>query len=516
MINNTQKYDKLYLKYKKKYLSLKYTKLYGGNPGAAEQSQKINVPIILSIGPIGSGKSTTSTILESFNKEKFRHIDADILDLGSDIVYSLGIERNDYTNYKIVESINDGKIPIVSLGGGQIVNQRGEVTLIKYLDEIYNKKILMIPIIILPVMDNGFKILECDELSVFIDEFNSNRGHYYDLIGKTYHDEERFRRTYEQRKETTPFDRFFKRNTENFGILSNIIKSLQGSLIKIILTPITDSEDYSTKIEETKRILAENISHHIDFEFRNEPKMTDVPNFTQKRLLVDYTLDDTINFHHVTLKFDTKRKILIDKFHDQLIGNQNIQAILMVCPEKEAIDYLIEIREQINLIIDGKYDSLIEQSGFKMSEINKLKPLSDNIDMILENVSLLESLDDKLFKPLLQLRVKLDNESELFMNLNKFKLPCNFKNVKKIKFIIFSEEFNFDKELYKKVHITVDPGVHTPDKMGIAAGIVYNKGPIIVLDEFDKKTRKLTGNKIEYLYGKGNNITCNFHKIFYI
>ena len=73
--------------------------------------------VVLCIGPIGSGKTTIMKKLCKSN-DKLVPVDGDKLDLGSDIVAKLGKERNDYTRWKIIETLMKGYVPVVSTGGG--------------------------------------------------------------------------------------------------------------------------------------------------------------------------------------------------------------------------------------------------------------------------------------------------------------------------------------------------------------------------------------------------------------
>jgi shikimate kinase len=73
--------------------------------------------VVLCIGPIGSGKTTLMKKMCQLN-DKLVPIDGDELDLGSDVVSKLGKERNDYTRWKIIQTLMKGNVPVVSTGGG--------------------------------------------------------------------------------------------------------------------------------------------------------------------------------------------------------------------------------------------------------------------------------------------------------------------------------------------------------------------------------------------------------------
>lgn len=76
----------------------------------------VNGTVIICIGPIGSGKTTMAGILA--NDTKFVHIDGDTLDVGAETTSRLSNERNDYTRWKIIQALMQGKIPVISTGGG--------------------------------------------------------------------------------------------------------------------------------------------------------------------------------------------------------------------------------------------------------------------------------------------------------------------------------------------------------------------------------------------------------------
>ena len=98
------------------------------------------VHVIVIIGPIGYGKSLRGRQLEEYKSSgnKFVHIDGDILNLESmDEVLRLGQERNGLTKYLICQAIMDGKIPVLSCGGGVIMN-RSKIGLFNELQKVFS------------------------------------------------------------------------------------------------------------------------------------------------------------------------------------------------------------------------------------------------------------------------------------------------------------------------------------------------------------------------------------------
>lgn len=89
--------------------------------------------LIVFVGPIGCGKSTMSKTLNIPNSVV---IDGDDLDLGTDIVLKLGKERNDYTRWKIIETLMKGKIPIISTGGGVLFSNAGKLAICDIISKV--------------------------------------------------------------------------------------------------------------------------------------------------------------------------------------------------------------------------------------------------------------------------------------------------------------------------------------------------------------------------------------------
>jgi hypothetical protein len=75
--------------------------------------------VVLVLGPIGSGKSSFANKLQK-SIPKSVAIDGDVLDLTMPDVMTLRGERNDYTMWMIIKTLMDGKIPILSTGGGAL------------------------------------------------------------------------------------------------------------------------------------------------------------------------------------------------------------------------------------------------------------------------------------------------------------------------------------------------------------------------------------------------------------
>ena len=82
--------------------------------------QAENVVVVV-VGPIGAGKTTVGDLLAEHIGGV--HIDGDQLGMTQTEVMSLGSERNDFTVWKVIEASMQGKIPVISTGGGALFSQ---------------------------------------------------------------------------------------------------------------------------------------------------------------------------------------------------------------------------------------------------------------------------------------------------------------------------------------------------------------------------------------------------------
>ena len=89
-----------------------------------ELSRKVDATVIVILGPIGSGKSRIGNLLVGVHggDQNYIHIDGDDLGLGSKATLGLGMERNVYTQWKIISALYQGKIPVISTGGGALTS----------------------------------------------------------------------------------------------------------------------------------------------------------------------------------------------------------------------------------------------------------------------------------------------------------------------------------------------------------------------------------------------------------
>jgi hypothetical protein len=482
-----------------------------------EDKKKNIIPFIISLGPIGAGKSTISTMIESCDPSKFKHIDGDVLDLPSGMVYKLGGERNDYTIYKLVEQIHKNIIPILSVGGGQLMSRDGKFSLIEYLENIFLSRVTFQPIIVLPIMAaETLKVLEGEELNDFIDNIEKNEP-----LKQIYNNEGRFKAMYTQRytDERKPdYKQLFERNKSNYNIVTNIISSIGKDILKkIILVPLFSPEyhDISHKLKETlcaevnKLVLVNTIQ----------------PLFKQKRMLVSYILNSNTIYHHITLKFKNSSNILIEQKDDfeYLKDIKTVNGRYHICPSKKVIDNLVIIHQLLNDIITtdlkNEMDSL--QPTIKKDEmIISLTKLYEIINSLLTNYNnfgnekIIENINREIGTTIKKIQgifngKKIENTLSKRINDISDKLMFDFKkNDWCISLILFPGVFRDD--LTNKAHITVNPGIHKPAKMKIASQIIY--------DYHIKEGDKLIKLELsEYYFDfNANEVVVNFSGIFYI
>ena len=472
------------------------------------------IPFIISLGPIGSGKSTISTVLEGCDPSKFKHIDGDILDLPSGMVYKLGSERNDYTIYKLVEQIHKNIIPILSVGGGQLISRDRRFTLIDYLNSIFLSRVTFQPIIVLPIMpQDTFKILEGDELIDFIDNIENNVP-----LKQLYNDEERFKTMFNQRytaEKKPDYKQLFERNKSNYEIVINIISSIDKNVInKIILVPLFSPEyhDSSPKLKETlctevnKLVLINTIQ----------------PLFKQKRILVSYVLNSNIIYHHITLEYKKSSSILIEEngTFEYLKDIKTVNGHYHICPSKKFIDNLTIIHILINDILttDLKNDMDSLEQSIKDKMILSLTKLYEIINSLLtnynnfENKEITENINNQIgttIKKIQGIFYKSGNTLSKRINDINDKLTFDFKkNNWYISFILFPGVFRDD--LANKAHITVNPGIHKPDKMKTASQIIYDYST-----KGGDKLIKLDNDEY-YFDFNATKVEVNFSGLFYI
>lgn len=293
--------------------------------------------IIFIFGGIGSGKSSIAEHIKNINPIKYKHIDGDILDLPQDrTALLLKEERTGYTLWKIIQTILEGKVPIVTMGGGVLLNIATDFK--TYIDSITENKNTINATVIIPSLVQEITKYEFNE-SLDIDKI------FTDNIYKIYHDNDALLKTIKQREwDVRLLDKLSKLNEHNYNTVINLLKSKLRSITRnIILFPHINEQNYGTIGEK-----ALDISREIDSV--KQPINFDKINFyfKQKRLLTYYKLDKQEPlYHHITIKFDDK--ILVNNI--ELKEFQNYKIKYLYDPiSAELCTYNLDSKQNIKFI----------------------------------------------------------------------------------------------------------------------------------------------------------------------
>lgn len=137
--------------------------------------------VYVCVGPVGYGKSISTSKLASLCKDfPVDLIDGDMLAGSSSWTYALGEERNPMTLGAIWKSLMAGRIPLLSVGGGQICEFRREsveCNLKKYALEVFGCHINFVAAVMIDVSETGRTHVENitslksdDKLRTLVDE----------------------------------------------------------------------------------------------------------------------------------------------------------------------------------------------------------------------------------------------------------------------------------------------------------------------------------------------------------
>ena len=140
--------------------------------------------VVICLGPIGSGKTSVAVELCKTNP-MLVSIDGDILDLDSETVSKLGAERNDYTRWKIIEALMQGKIPVVSTGGG-VLFSTGKVQQFVLRNQIYRTLGLIVKIVVC-IACKFNKIATCNQPAACVQGDITSLNKSFD-VGPIYND----------------------------------------------------------------------------------------------------------------------------------------------------------------------------------------------------------------------------------------------------------------------------------------------------------------------------------------
>lgn len=207
--------------------------------------------VIILLGSIGSGKSSFGNFIENLNKDKFKHIDGDILDLTEEEVLKLGKDRNNRTMELIKIALFDNKIPIISTGGGALLGARAKFILTRYLTDQFksekNIKNIELKFTVL-ISANTDNIDFINKELYFYNDDETYKNNVTEKIQHSYNNFENFNSAIESRKarglehwlKIKNSRGIFDISRKNFGIAMSIIEELEQNckLNELLLFPI--------------------------------------------------------------------------------------------------------------------------------------------------------------------------------------------------------------------------------------------------------------------------------------
>ena len=497
-------------------------------------SNKI-INIILILGPIAAGKSTTCNLIENINKELFKHIDGDLLDLDCiDTVLQLSEERNNYTKYKVIEQIINNKIPILSTGGGVLFNNKKEFDFISNLDNIFNKINSNINIkltIFIPNNDNNFEFINNtidiikfkEECSKFMISYSSLGDYnYYNkikFIHDMYFDRKQFNICTKYRNYNKILsNKIFKRSTQNFDIMLQIFILLnKNNISNIGFYPINKilNNKNSNLINKSSIIQIQLEKFIKSFNLNLKLNLKTITIFREKRFLVSFMYNNNHKFHHITLDYSDIRKIKLPINNNSINELQNTKqkGYLYTCYDTEDIKKInnILIKAEDLYKNDNKDNELLELIEYLKALLNDYTKIyiiptqKESPEKRNKTIKSNEEINYNKFRKIIGTKITKHNQSLV--------LPIKYNT---ISLIIFPRDITskFNQKLQNKLHITVDNRNHKPSLIGDVATIIYNSinnVPINNIELIDNH-----GKVISYNFNKSIDIDVNFYTIFYI
>jgi len=120
-----------------------------------------NGTILIICGPIGSGKTSMMNLFQTADSKKYQVIDGDLLDMPNmQTVLMMGRERADYSRWLVIKALMEGKVPVISAGGGIFFGQ-GKSQNFELVDQIYKTLGIIVKVIfLLPTADAQVKPLD--------------------------------------------------------------------------------------------------------------------------------------------------------------------------------------------------------------------------------------------------------------------------------------------------------------------------------------------------------------------
>lgn len=143
--------------------------------GADLKEHIIPYTLILTLGPIGSGKTTASKVLARLLG--LDEIDGDILGLNEETVLALGAERNFLTLSRIACSLAEGRTPIVSTNGGALLGAGMKFVGIETVENMIGSPVNVITVVPGPGKSWGQQIS-----TEFLDQIYGNKQRVVDTV----------------------------------------------------------------------------------------------------------------------------------------------------------------------------------------------------------------------------------------------------------------------------------------------------------------------------------------------
>jgi hypothetical protein len=485
--------------------------------------------LIVSMGPIGGGKSTFSELLRQCHSGLV-HIDGDVLDLTRTDVPLLGEERNPYTRYSVIRPLLQGQIPIISQGGGVFLSfgKDSRVVFFEELSAAFQGRINFRVTVTLPYLSTGtedepVRFLTGEALDRFVGDVASFRrggstsmSSHLKELQEMYRDKEALRTSLNQRGwDIGLLNELIKRNLGNFNIALQVIENLStlGMLEQIVCYPKVTPENRDAVL----RLLKDTSWCGRLSGLRNEIEPSIPPKFMQKRILCSYTIDGTKQFHHITCRFDPQRQ-LVPSRRDLDVDSLESPGVYYMVPNRAVLHYFDRLRRLVDRDgSDSAFDELKEMlTGSNFQNINAIRNRRADYERVL--TVLKKYCAGKLNKD------RDESYRELNDHLNS---AINGEIVKReswyYSFIRFDRQFPFcGEERHETAHITVNTGnVHAPvsTRLFVEALNQIEDGQAVHRVLVPKKSSKET---VDYTLIDGGStiqgqpLTVTLHQVFYV
>jgi shikimate kinase len=234
----------------------------------------------------------------------FMHIDGDVLGLGAELTMSLKAERNAFSLWKIVETLMQGNIPVISTGGGILFNK----TKCLLRETIYKTLSINVNLILFVASDSVDQVRVTNNMESA--KFLSTTYNDYDqvkntIIQRVTQNLWKIPNNYKTKKDTTGIDGFttliFGKSKENQKFSEMLIEEADSSYA----FPIITEKEYE------KRILSiENSLLNINIHAPEACSKKKQGKFSQIRILTEIIEKGNRTFvGHITHTYDSSRGI---------------------------------------------------------------------------------------------------------------------------------------------------------------------------------------------------------------